>query len=60
MFFIDYTMATFTGRIANGNGYTSQDVTVSGVINQVTATKALEARYPGAVIRSVRLTSNKN
>lgn len=53
-------MATFTGRIANGNGYTSHDVTVSNVISQSAAQRALEARHPGATVRHVRLTSNKN
>ncbi len=53
-------MATFKAHIANGNGYVSTDVTVDGVINQAAAKRALEARYPGASIRAVRITSNKN
>ena len=50
-------MANFTAKIANANGYNSQDVTVEGVITQSAAKRALEARYPGAIIRSVRITS---
>ena len=53
-------MATFIGHISNRNGYTSRDVTVEGVTTQAAAKRALEARYPGAVINSVRITSNKN
>ena len=51
-------MATFKARIASTNGYNSQDVTVEGVITQAAAKRALEARYPGADIRHVRITSN--
>ncbi len=51
-------MATFKAHIANSNGYSSQDVTVEGVVTQAAAKRALEARYPGAQIRSVRITQN--
>ena len=53
-------MATFKAQIASGNGYVSSEVTVDGVINQAAAKRALEARYPGASIRAVRITSSKN
>ena len=53
-------MATFRGRISNGNGYTSQDIEVSGVISQSAAKKVMEARYPGARITSVRIVSNRD
>jgi hypothetical protein len=53
-------MATFKAQIANRNGYSSADVTVEGVINQDAAKRVLEARYPGAFIRAVRMTSTKN
>jgi hypothetical protein len=53
-------MATFKAHIANGNGYSSADVTVDNVVTQAAAKRALEARYPGASIRAVRITSRKN
>ena len=53
-------MATFQGQIHSRNGYTSQKVTVSGVITQSAAKNAMEARNPGAFITSVRLISNKD
>ena len=53
-------MATFRGRIQSSNGYTSQDIDVSGVINQSAARKVMEARYPGARITSVRMISNRD
>tara|TARA_R110001592_G_C12770983_1_gene713917 strand:- start:444 stop:599 length:156 start_codon:yes stop_codon:yes gene_type:complete len=50
-------MANFKAKIAATNGYTSQDVTVEGVITQSDAKRVLEARYPGAQVRSVRIAS---
>ena len=50
-------MATFKAKIANSNGYNSQDVTVEGVITQAAAKRALEARYPGAEVRHIRIAS---
>jgi hypothetical protein len=50
-------MATFTGNIQCRNGYSSGQVTVNLVHTQAAAKKALEARYPGAFITSVRQTS---
>ena len=51
-------MATYQGHIQGGNGYKSQDVQISGVINQGAARNVFEARYPGARIVSVRIISN--
>ena len=51
-------MANYKAKIANSNGYTSQDVTVEGVTTQSAAKRALEARYPGAEVRHVRITSD--
>lgn len=51
-------MANFTAKIACANGYNSQDVYVEGVITQSAAKRALEARYPGAIVRAVRITQN--
>ena len=58
MFLILLTMANFKAKIAATNGYNSQDVTVEGVINQAAARRVLEARYPGAQVRSVRINGN--
>ena len=53
-------MSTYQGQIHSRNGYTSQKVTVSGVVTQSAAKNAMEARNPGAFITSVRLISNKD
>ena len=50
-------MATFKAKIANTNGYKSHEVTVEGVLTQDAAKRALEARYPGADVRHVRISS---
>lgn len=50
-------MATFTGNLHNRNGYSSATVTINNVRTQAAAKKALEARYPGAYITSIRQTS---
>lgn len=52
-------MATFKANIHNGNGYTSQTVEVDGVLSQSAARRVLEARYPGAKISAVRITSSR-
>ena len=49
-------MATFKANIAATNGYKSHDVTVEGVVTQDAARRVLEARYPGAQVRSIRIT----
>jgi len=53
-------MATFTGNLHNRNGYSSGQVTVNHVRTQAAAKQALEARYPGAFITGVRLTSSRD
>ena len=50
-------MANYKAKIANANGYTSQEVTVEGVVTQSDAKRALEARYPGAQVRHIRIVS---
>ena len=53
-------MAIFRGNLHNGNGYKSGSVEVNMVITQAAATRALEARYPGATITALRFISNKD
>jgi hypothetical protein len=53
-------MATFTGNIQTGNGYKFQTVEVCGITSYSTAVQVLEARYPGAKITAVRMTSNRD
>ena len=53
-------MATYKGQIHGGNGYTSHEIEVSGVVTQAAAKKLMEARNPGAKITAVRLVSNKD
>jgi len=53
-------MATFKATIANTNGYRSHEVEVSGVASQSAARRMIEAQYPGASVRHVRLVSNKD
>lgn len=51
-------MANYKAKIANSNGYTSQEVTVEGVVTQSDAKRVLEARYPGADVRHIRITQS--
>ena len=53
-------MATFKGHIHGGNGYTSHDIQVSGVVTQAAAKALIEARNPGAKITAIRMVSNKD
>ena len=53
-------MATYKGHINGGNGYTSHDIEVSGVVTQAAAKALMEARNPGARITAVRMISNKD
>ena len=53
-------MATYKGHINGGNGYTSHDIEVSGVVTQAAAKALMEARNPGAKITAVRMISNKD
>jgi len=60
LFLFNYIMATFTGNIQTGNGYKFQTVEVCGITSYSTAVQVLEARYPGAKITAVRMTSNRD
>jgi hypothetical protein len=53
-------MATYQGHIHAGKGYTSQKITVSGVVSQSAAKQLMAARWPGAMITAVQHISSKD